>query len=367
MLDFPKGVALTSPFGTLTLGPCISMYLKHYGLNRQPFNLSTDPDFLWTGEKHRAAMEALKEGILESRGFVLLTGEVGTGKTTLVNAFPRSNEIAAITVTIPDPDMDSLDFCNFLASEFGMKRKFASKEEFVQHFKGFLLRSFASYKKVLVIIDEAQRLNHVLLEEIRQLSAIEMAGRRMLKIYFVGQPEFCTMLMEEYNAAVRYEIVAAYNIEPLEAKETERYVSHRLSVAGAKRTIFTPRAVAWIHAVTGGFPRTINVLCDHCLLRGFGTGVKVVDVNIVAVCAKALSLRPIAKSAENFVFPFPLRAPVSGGDLLAQQKPKAIYKSLGAAAVSLALILTSGYLVYHFGLYEHLLQTMQRMLAPFLP
>lgn len=343
------------------------MYLKHYGLNRQPFNLSSDPDFLWTGEKHRAALEALKEGILESRGFVLLTGEVGTGKTTLVNAFPRSNEIAAITVTIPDPDMDSLDFCNFLASEFGMKRKFASKEEFVQHFKGFLLRSFASYQKVLVIIDEAQRLNHILLEEIRQLSALEMAGRRMLKIYFVGQPEFCTMLMEEYNVAVRNEIVAAYNIEPLEAKETDRYVSHRLSVAGAKRTIFTPRAVAWIHALTGGFPRTINVLCDHCLLRGFATGINVIDVDTAAVCAKALNLRPLAQKAENFVFPFPLKAIESGTVLLAQQKHKTINKPLIFAAGFLSLMLTLGYGVYHFGLYEHLLRTVQRIIEPFLP
>jgi type II secretory pathway predicted ATPase ExeA len=129
------------------------MYLHHYGFKRQPFNLSSDPDFLWTGEKHKTALEELKNGIIENKGFVLLTGEVGTGKTTLVNAFPKLNEIATITVTIPDPGMDPLDFCNFLASEFKMNRKFASKDSFVRDFKGFLLRSFATYKKVLVIID----------------------------------------------------------------------------------------------------------------------------------------------------------------------------------------------------------------------
>ena len=210
------------------------MYLKHYGLSRRPFKLSSDPDFLWTGEKHRTALEALKDGILENKGFVLLTGEVGTGKTTLVNAFPKLNEIATISVTIPDPGMDPLDFCNFLANEFKMNRKFARKDDFVRDFKSFLLRSFASYKKVLVIIDEAQRLDYVLLEEIRQMAGIEMAGRRLLKVFFVGQPEFCDMLMDERGAAVRDEIVAAFNIEPLDARETTEYINYRLAVAGVK-------------------------------------------------------------------------------------------------------------------------------------
>jgi energy-coupling factor transporter ATP-binding protein EcfA2 len=163
--------------------PAKFMYLKHYGLSRRPFKLSSDPEFLWTGEKHKAALEALKDGILENKGFVLLTGEVGTGKTTLVNAFPKLNEIATISVTIPDPGMDPLDFCNFLANEFKMNRQFASKDDFVRDFKGFLLRSFATYKKVLVIIDEAQRLDYGLQEEVRQLAGIEMAGRRLLKVF----------------------------------------------------------------------------------------------------------------------------------------------------------------------------------------
>jgi hypothetical protein len=189
----------------------------------------------------------------------------------------------------------------------------------------------------------------------------------MLKIFFVGQPEFCTMLMEEQNIAVRDEIVAAFNIEPLETKESAGYISHRLAVAGAKRAIFTPRAVMGIHALTGGFPRTINVLCDHCLLRGFATGIKVIDINTVAACAKTLNLRLVAKRLEKFVFPFPLWAPESEFDLNAQQKSKKIYKFLTAAAVLLGLVLTSGYLVYHFGMHDHLLRKVQSILSPFLP
>ena len=123
------------------------MYLQHYGLERFPFDITSDPDFLWTGENHRQALELLREGVFENRGFVVLTGEVGTGKTTLINAFRRLDEIATIIVTIPDPDMEVLDFFNFLAHEFGIEESFANTEEFVHIFKSFLLRAYASYKR----------------------------------------------------------------------------------------------------------------------------------------------------------------------------------------------------------------------------
>jgi len=337
------------------------MYLKHYGLSRQPFKLSSDPDFLWTGEKQKAALEALKEGILENKGFVLLTGEVGTGKTTLVNAFPKLNEIATITVTIPDPGMDPQDFCNFLASEFKMNRKFACKEDFVRDFKGFLLRSFATYKKVLVIIDEAQRLNYALLEEIRQLAGIEMAGRRLLKIFFVGQPEFCDMLMDERAAAVRDEIVAAYNIEPLDARETTEYTNHRMGVAGAKKGIFTPRALVRVHALTGGYPRTVNVLCDHCLLRGYAAGTKVVDIDTVAVCAKALGLQPITQSPRGHVFPFQMRK--IENEVIHKYGPR--HKKLFTVLIAVflgAICILAGYLAFRWGVHASILKLISRMI-----
>lgn len=342
------------------------MYLKHYGLSRQPFKLTSEPEFLWTGAKHQSALEVLKDGILNNRGFVLLTGEVGTGKSTLVKAFPKLNEIATITVTIQDPDMEPLDFCNFLANEFGMRRKFSSQQDFIQYFKEFLLRSFAAYKKVLVIIDEAQRLNHVLLEEIRQLAAIEMAGRRMLKIFFVGQPEFCAMLMEERNTAIRDEVAAGYNIEPLVLSEVGEYIGHRIKVAGGNIAIITPQAVAAISDFSGGFPRTINVLCDHCLLRGFEIGTRVVDANTVVACATSLGLKPVVGRPEKFLFPFPLLIPEDEIDLIVQGKPKRLFKSL-AAAVFLSLMLASGYLGYHFQVYEKLLRMVQGVIASLFP
>jgi general secretion pathway protein A len=336
------------------------MYLKHYSLSRQPFKLSSEPDFLWKGEKQKAALEALKDGILENKGFVLLTGEVGTGKTTLVNAFPKLNEIATITVTIPDPGMDPLDFCNFLASEFKMNRKFANREDFVREFKGFLLRSFATYRKVLVIIDEAQRLDFAMLEEVRQLAAIEMAGRRLLKIFFVGQPEFCDMLMDERGAAVRDFVVAAYHIDPMDVRETADYINHRLRVAGVKKEIFTNPALIQAHARSGGYPRTVNVLCDHCLLRGYATGAKTIDADTVAICAKALGLQPLTENPRNYVFPFQMRK-IENEEI---PHPGRRRKKLLTALVTVFLGVVgtlAGYLAIRWGVYESILELISKI------
>jgi general secretion pathway protein A len=326
------------------------MYLDYYGLKRFPFQLSSDPAFLWAGGKHQAALDTLREGIMERQGFVLLTGEVGTGKTTLIEAFTHLNEIATITVTIPDPDLASLDFLNFLSREFGMGRRFSDRGEFLQHFKAFLLNSYATYSKVLVIIDEAQRLNSTLLAEIRQLAQIEMAGRRLLKIFFVGQTEFNDLLMDERNAAVRNEIVAAHHIQPLDAGETAHYIGHRLAVAGMKRSVFTPRAVMRIHALAAGCPRSINVLCDHCLLRGFSTGAKLIDVDAVAVCAKALRLRPAAAPAKPYSFPFPVKTARDPKPPSRRWRFRRIAKTLAGASILLLAAALILYSAYRFGL-----------------
>ncbi|MFO7709070.1 MAG: AAA family ATPase [Desulfobacterales bacterium] len=333
------------------------MYLDHYSLKRQPFKLSSDPDFLWAGGRHRAALNTLKEGILERAGFVLLTGDVGTGKSTLVEAFPHLNEIATITVTIPDPDLAPLDFLNFLSKEFGMGRRFTDREEFLRHFKSFLLGSYAVYSKVLVIIDEAQRLNSVLLAEIRQLARIEMAGRRMLKIFFVGQTEFNDLLMDERNVAVRKEIVAAHHIQPLDAREAAHYIGHRLAVAGAKRNIFTHRAIARIHALAAGYPRTINVLCDHCLLRGFSTGAKLIDADTVDVCARALHLKPLAAAPRDYAFPFPVKAAADKKIPIRVRRFKPIARTLTGIATLLLAAALILYFAYRFGLLDRLFQS----------
>jgi general secretion pathway protein A len=203
-------------------------------------------------------------------------------------ALVKLDDVAAIFVTINDPDLTALDFFNLLASEFQMNRRFSGKDEFVAAFKHFLLNAFSSYKKVLIIIDEAQRLNHEILQEIVGLSNLQMAGRKLLKVFFVGQLEFNAMLMREENRDVLQNIAVHYYLEPLSEPETARYIGHRLKVAGARQQIFTPAAMKEIFALSQGYPRLINIICDTAMLCGYGFDLQSIDGGIIQQCRRDL-------------------------------------------------------------------------------
>jgi general secretion pathway protein A len=266
------------------------MYLEHYNLKLKPFEMSPDPRFLWLGEKHKEALAALEYAIIESKGFLVLTGDAGTGKTVLINGLLKSTRVKAIIATIPDPDLDALDFFNVLAEEFQMNKTFESKGSFLIEFKRFLHQVYESEGKVLLIIDESQRLNHKLLEQIRILSNIELSDRKLINIFFVGQSEFNPILREERNAPVRKRLAVSYNLEPLNRSETEQYIDHRLKIAGAAQNLFTPEAVRDIFFFTGGYPRLINITCDHALLTGYSKGLTQVDETVIAECSKDLRI-----------------------------------------------------------------------------
>jgi general secretion pathway protein A len=274
------------------------MYLSYYGLKEKPFQITADPKFLWMGDKHQEALSTLKYGILENKGFVLLTGEVGTGKTVLINQLVTILDVDTIVATIPDPDLDSLDFYKLLAAGFGIKKTFMSKGGFLMHLRDFLHQSHADKKQVLLIVDEAQRLNHKLLEEIRLLSNIELHDRKLINIFFVGQTEFKAALMEHHNRAVAQRITVKYDINPLEPKEVGAFVQHRLKVAGSEKTIFTQDAIKEIYGFSEGIPRLINIICDHALLTGFAYGRKKIDKAIVAECSDELYM-PIKKELKR--------------------------------------------------------------------
>ena len=274
------------------------MYENFYDLKAMPFQITTDPRFLWLGEKHSEALATLKYGILENKGFLLLTGDVGTGKTALINRLVKMIDVAAIIAKLPDPGLSSLDFFNFLAVEFRMNKKFDSKGAFLIDLKKFLLKAYAIHKRVLLIIDEAQRLNHELLEQIRLLSNIELQNRKLINIFFVGQTEFSEMLMEERNRAVRQRISVSYHIEPLAEIETREYIKHRLKIAGVTRDLFSKDAVREIHSFSAGYPRLINIICDHALLTGYASGVKSIDRKIILECEQELKI-PLESDEDN--------------------------------------------------------------------
>lgn len=266
------------------------MYLSYYHLTCKPFQISSDPKFLWLGEKHKEAFAILKYGILDNKGFLLFTGDVGTGKTTLINALVNSMESDVIVATVPDPDLTILDFFNYIASAFGADTWFQSKGEFLFYLKGFLNKAYQNGKKVLLIIDEAQRLKYDLLEEIRVLSNIEKQSTKLINIFFVGQEEFNSLLWEDRNRALRQRITLNYQVGTLNQEEIHSYIAHRLKVAGTEEMIFSKDAIQEIMKYSGGFPRMVNILCDHALLTGFVKEKRKIDQKIIQECAGDLHI-----------------------------------------------------------------------------
>jgi general secretion pathway protein A len=272
------------------------MYLRHYELDKYPFKTNPDPSFLWLGEKHKEALAAFEYGILKRDGFLLLTGDVGTGKTSLVRYLMNHIDIQALIASISDPDLPPIDFFKIIAEEFNMGRDFASKADFLIHFKKFLVQGDSEDRSAFIIIDESQRLSHELLEQIRLLSNIELDDRKLLNIFFIGQSEFKEMLMDKSNEAISQRVTISYHIDPLNESETIRYIAHRLKVAGSKRGIFTIQACKEIFSLSDGVPRLINSVCDCALLGGYVKNRKVVDSSLVKECLIDLSI-PIGSRA----------------------------------------------------------------------
>jgi len=266
------------------------MYLSFYGLKQKPFQMSTNPSFIWLGKLHKKVLTMLQYGILQNQGFFLLSGDVGTGKTTLVNVLINSLGDDVVVVRVPDPGLELIDFLNYISHAFGMDKRFVCKEDFLIHFERFLQSNAAAGKKVLLIIDEAQRLNSALLEEIRQLSNIEKQQTNVLNILFAGQDLFNDFLQESQNRAISQRIAINAAICPLDFDETAEYIRQSLKTAGAEKDIFSADALRSIGDFSGGFLRRINIICDHAMLLGYLQGKKTVTIDMVRQCAEDLCL-----------------------------------------------------------------------------
>lgn len=275
------------------------MYLEHYGFHDKPFDISTNPKFLWLGEKHKEAFAVLKYGVMENKGFLLLTGDVGAGKTTLINALINSLGDDVICAFIPDPGLEIKEFYRYLANAFGCDESFKDKAEFIFIFRDFLHVAYENGKKVLLIIDEAQRLSNDLLEEIRLLSNIELQDSKLLNIFFVGQAEFNTKLLDPDNRPVRQRITISNHIQPLTEKETGDYIRHRLKVAGSHLNIFSYVAIHEIYRYSGGYPRLINIVCDIALLTAYVRDKKKIGDDIIRESVESLNIESHQDSSKN--------------------------------------------------------------------
>ena len=262
------------------------MYRSYYSLAKKPFQLSTDPKFLWLGEKHREALATLKYGVVDQKGFLLVSGDVGTGKTTLINALLESIEEDTLVANITDPALDLIEFFNFVALSFNIPKKFDCKIDFIVYFSQFLKKVYSENRSVLLIIDEVHSLSKEVLEHIRLLSNIELPEDKLINIFFVGQNEIHQTLALPECRALRQRISLVYQIEPLSENETLAYIKHRLKVAGTEKNIFTQNAVQEIYHFSSGYPRLINTICDHALLTGYARDLKKITPDVIQECAQ---------------------------------------------------------------------------------
>ena len=257
------------------------MYKSFYKLDRKPFEITPDTSFLWLGENHKEALSTLRYGILGNKGFLLLLGDSGIGKTSLIKALTKGFDSDVVWGVIDDPSLERIDFYNEIARNFGIDKKFTSKVQFLIQFSHFLHKADDENKKVLLLVDECHLLTQEMLEELRLLSNIEKADSKLINIFFVGKSDFNEILGQPKNRAVRQRITLKAELHPLSVHETEDYIRHRLSVAGAEDKIFSAKACQQVHSHSSGVPLQINKICDAALKLGASQGESTISPAVV--------------------------------------------------------------------------------------
>ncbi|MBE7416939.1 MAG: AAA family ATPase [Ideonella sp.] len=259
------------------------MYAAHFGLKREPFSIAPDPRYLFMSERHREALAHLLYGVRGGGGFVLLTGEIGAGKTTVCRCFLEQVPPRSKVAYIFNPKLTALELLQSVCAEFridvhGRGGAAPTLKDHVDALNEHLLRTHAEGENCVLIIDEAQNLSPDVLEQLRLLTNLETNERKLLQIILIGQPELRDMLARPDLEQLAQRVVARYHLDPLSEDETSHYIKHRLSVAGLSGLIpFDREARHRIHELTRGVPRRINLLCDRALLGAYANGRQRVD------------------------------------------------------------------------------------------
>ncbi|MGD2013515.1 MAG: AAA family ATPase [Desulfobacterales bacterium] len=339
------------------------MYTAYYKLKEAPFNQSVDPRFTWLSEKQSEALTSFQQNYLDKKGFFLITGDAGTGKTAFIKRLLAEIESKTIVATVTDPDLDKLDFFNWLSADFDLNVSFKSKGAFLTRFKRFLLEAHQKNIDVILIIDDAHRINQELVEEILTLSNIETAGKRLMSIFFVGQSGFNSILQENQNSKLRQSVNAHFKLKPLKEDEMVQLILHRLKVAGAKAEIFSSRAFHEIYQFSAGYPIMVVNVCDRAMMAGYVSATPIIDKDLIIECSRDLQIAGKKRKINNIHYSNKIAGSIAPAAKAIIKKKEMINKSLfGYLKIRLAsvartailpvflamLCVVAIYLIYHF-------------------
>jgi general secretion pathway protein A len=258
------------------------MYNKFYQLRESPFEITPDPKFLFLSDNHREALAHLVYAVKEKKGFTVLTGEVGTGKTTLIHSLLSQLNGHTRAAFLFNPNLNTLDFLEYICEDLGLKGHRRSKGRYIADLYQLLLDYYSQGVNVLLIIDEAQRLRPELLEEVRLLTNLETPKGKLLQVILVGQPELSDTLDRHEFRQLRQRISLRYHINTLSASDTQKYIEKRMEISGTPfPNVFSPKALNKIFKYSKGIPRLINVVCDRALLMGYTLDQKIIGEKVI--------------------------------------------------------------------------------------
>ncbi|HEY9380096.1 MAG TPA: AAA family ATPase [Burkholderiales bacterium] len=257
------------------------MYESFYGLKEKPFSILPDPDFLFFGRRHTLAYALLEYGIHNRAGFSVISGEIGCGKTTLIRHLLNKLDAELTVGLVTNTHKEIANLLEWIMLAFGQPYEGLSQVSLYAAFQKFLIEQYGRGRRVVLIVDEAQNLSPSALEALRMLSNINADKDQLLQIILAGQPQLNDILQRPDMQQFAQRVSVQFFIPPLEAGEVERYIDHRLKVAGRETPLFSARAVARIAEATRGIPRSINILCDTALVYGFSEEARCIDVGLV--------------------------------------------------------------------------------------
>lgn len=258
------------------------MYLEYYGLKENPFNVTSDPDFLYLSQTHREALDHLIYGIQQRKGFIVITGEIGAGKTTLCKALLNSLDDNTKSSLVFNSTLQETQLLEAILNDFGITPERRSKVAFLKKLNAFLLEQLCDGKNTILVIDEAQNLKTSTLETIRMLSNLETNKEKLLQIILVGQPQLRDKLNLPSLVQLRQRVSVRFHLTPLQKPELSRYIEHRLTVAGSPGNIgFSQEAIDLMFSYSNGIPRVVNLICDKSLLLGFVRGTRFLEYGVI--------------------------------------------------------------------------------------